>query len=299
MRRSEDACGGDHALFVGDTVYDSTVRVRRLPGPDEKVVGIEVVDAAGGVVTNAAVACARTGIPARLCSALGTDAAARACHDELVGLGVEADAETVEGAANRAVISLAADGEKQLVLVPGVRMYPSPEACRDLDLDGVAWVHTAVYDVAAAEVLRDRCAAAGIPWSIDLEPATFETGIEALAPHLKGAAVAFCNSRAAAAIGPDPSATLLSMGVAAVVRSDGAAGARWVTLAGEQRVSAPNSVVPVVDTTGAGDCLAGSFVGLMIETGDPAVSLRYAVRAASRSCGALGGHRSYPSREEM
>ncbi|ASR35598.1 hypothetical protein BAY61_11990 [Prauserella marina] len=291
-------------LFVGDSVYDTTVRVARLPGADEKVVGVEAIDAIGGVATNAAVACARAGSRARLVSVLGTDPAGRACAEQGAELGLEFLPEIVPGPANRAVISLAADGEKQLVLVPGARMYPTVETCRDLDLDGVAWVHTAVYDVEAAAVLSRRCADAGIPFSIDLEPATFPGGIGDLAPHLSGAAVAFCNSRAAEAItGADSAAgaeeVLFGMGVAAVVRTEGSGGASWCTREGTTTVPNPGDAPPVVDTTGAGDCLAGSFAALSVETGDPLTALRYAVRAASHSCSRLGGHRSFLTREEL
>ncbi|MEU3270966.1 carbohydrate kinase family protein [Saccharomonospora sp. NPDC006951] len=290
-------------LFVGDSVYDTTVRVARLPGADEKVVGVEAVDAIGGVATNAAVACARTGNRARLVSVPGTDPAGRACAEQGAELGLEFLPETVPGPANRAVISLAADGEKQLVLVPGARMYPTAGTCRGLDLRDVAWVHTAVYDIEAAAVLSSRCAEAGIPLSIDLEPATFPGGIGDLAPHLAGAAVAFCNSRAAQAItGSGPASAeevLFGMGVAAVVRTEGSGGASWCTPEGTTTVSNPGDAPPVVDTTGAGDCLAGSFAALSVETGDPLTALRYAVRAASHSCSRLGGHRSFLSREEL
>ncbi|WP_031465079.1 carbohydrate kinase family protein [Sciscionella sediminilitoris] len=287
------------ALFVGDTVFDTTIRVGHLPAADEKVVAAELADSIGGVVTNAAVACRRTGQPTRLVTAIGTDTASAECLAQGRELGIEFCPETLTGPANRAIIALAGDGEKQLMLAPGVRMYPSARRCADLSLEDVGWVHTAVYEPEAARVLLARCAESGVPWSIDLEPATFPSGITELAAQLDGAAVVFCNTRAAQAIGPDPLEVLLGMGVRAVVFTDGARGARWCTRTERFSVPAPADAPPIVDTTGAGDCLAGSFIGLYGESGDPKAALDYAVRAASRSCAVFGGHRSYASREEL
>src|SRR5919201_1969099 len=60
-------------LFVGDISWDTTVRLDRLPQRDEKTVVGELVDDAGGVVTNAASACAVAGVPTRLMVARGDD----------------------------------------------------------------------------------------------------------------------------------------------------------------------------------------------------------------------------------
>ncbi|MDJ1131481.1 carbohydrate kinase family protein [Streptomyces iconiensis] len=288
------------ALFVGDTVFDTTVRVDSLPAADEKVVSTHLTDALGGVVTNAAIACSRTGTPTTLVSSVGSDAAGRECVRQAEKAGVDFRPEVAAGPSSRAVITIAEDGEKHLVLVPGTRMYPSETMCRDLSLASVGWLHTAVYDPAAARAVIARCAGDGVPWSVDLEPATFTGGIETLAGHLDGAAAVFCNTRAAQAVGPAPERVLFGLGARAVVFTDGARGARWCTPGGAGvSVPLPRGQRPVVDTTGAGDCLAGSFVGMMLETGDPLESLRYAVTAASYSCSGFGAGSAYATRAEV
>lgn len=286
------------ALFVGDTSLDTTVRVDHLPVADEKVFATELTDSIGGVVTNAAIACLRTGAATRLVSCIGTDPAGVECLAQGQRLGIDFRPEIQQGPANRAIITVAQDGEKRLVLVPGSGMYPSTTTCEQIPLDDVAWVHTAAYEREAAGALVARCAEAGVPWSIDLEPATFGAGIESLAEHINGAAVVFCNARASRAIGPHSAEVLRDMGARAVVLTEGSRGARWHTA--EDTYTAPvPSDASVVDTTGAGDCLAGSFIGLFAETGDPRAALHYAVRAASRSCAMFGGHRSYVTRREL
>lgn len=301
-------CPAGTALFVGDTVFDTTVRVGSLPAADEKVVSADLTDALGGVVTNAALACSLTGAPTALVSAVGSDPAGRECVARAERAGMDFRPEVTDGRSSRAVITIAADGEKHLVLVPGARMYPSEEVCRTLPLAGTGWLHTAVYDPAAARTLLARCAESGVPWSVDLEPATFADGIGTLAGHLDGAATVFCNTHAAHAIGPAPERVLFGLGARSVVFTDGARGARWCTPGDPDDPDAPAHVVavpapadppPVVDTTGAGDCLAGSFVGMMLETGDPLAALRYAVTAASHSCSGFGAGSSYATRAEV
>lgn len=287
------------ALFVGDTVFDTTIRVDHLPDADEKVVGTELADSIGGVITNAAIACRKTGTATRLVSSIGTDPPSARCLEQGAALGIDFQPETLTGPANRSVIALAADGEKQLMLMPGAGMYPPVRTCEQLPLNDVEWVHTAVYEHEASRALLARCSREGIPWSLDLEPATFPTGIESLAAHIDGASVVFCNTRAAREIGECADEVLFGMGAQAVIHTDGAAGARWCTPESTRYVSAPREAGSVVDTTGAGDCLAGSFIGLFTETGDPITALRYAVRAASRSCAVFGGHRSYATRQEL
>ncbi|WP_405913410.1 carbohydrate kinase family protein [Streptomyces sp. NBC_00963] len=288
------------AVFVGDTVFDTTIRVGSLPAADEKVVSDHLTDSVGGVVTNAAVACSLTGTPTRLVSSVGTDVAGRECAAQAESLGLDFRPEVSAGASSRAVITIAEDGEKHLILVPGARMYPSEAVCRQLSLAHTGWLHTAVYDPEAARTVISRCAESGVPWSVDLEPATFPEGIETLADHIDGAATVFCNAHAARAIGPAAVRTLFELGARSVVFTEGSYGARWCAPGcAEVTVPVVRDTAPVADTTGAGDCLAGSFVGMMLDTGDPLESLRYAVTAASRSCSGLGGHPSYATRAEV
>jgi ribokinase len=284
------------ALFVGDVSLDLTMVVDHVPGPDEKVRASETVEAPGGVVANAAVACARTGAVVKALFQAGRDTTT-AVAAALAAAGVHAQIEGVAGRTCRAVIILDPHGEKRLLLDPGASMYPSREAVLQLDLTGVAWMHTAVYADAAA-ILIDRCRAAGVRWSLDLEPATFRDGIDALAAMIDGAAVVFCNDRAAAAIGGDAVAKLLAFGAKAVVRTRGALGARYVSADSDIHVAAPALDV-VRDTTGAGDCLAGWFIGETLAGHPPRMALEAAVMASALSCRALGAQASYPTRSDL
>jgi ribokinase len=188
------------ALFVGDVSLDLTLRIPRVPEPDEKLFVDAIAEAPGGVVANAAVAAARAGVAVRLLAHLGADPASDAVQARLADSGVGVETDAGEGALCRATILVDRDGEKRLLLYPGQSMYPTGAQIQDIDLRRVGWVHTAAYDIEAAALLAARCREAGIPWSVDLEPATFPDGIAVLEPVLRGGGTVFCNARAAASM---------------------------------------------------------------------------------------------------
>jgi ribokinase len=282
------------AVFAGDVSLDTTVVVDHVPEPDEKVHASALVEDVGGVVANAAIACRLAGARVALLAAFGDDLAGEICQSRLQTRGIEPYAVKRPGTTSRALITLDAHGEKRLVLATGVSLAPDERACLDVDLTDAAWLHTAAYDLAATTALIDRCRAAGIDWSLDLEPATLRDGLAPLRPCLDGASTVFVNSRAAAMLGSGPTGTLLALGVARVIYTLGAMGARLRSATDDVLVDAPISAEPVVDTTGAGDCLAGTFIAALCSGQQAVDALRQAVTAASLSCRQLGGPASYP-----
>ena len=285
------------ALFAGDIGLDLTALIQHPPAADEKVLATASLEDVGGVVSNASVACALAGAPARALVQVGPDAAGEQAVAALGQRGVEIAAGRAEGGATgRALILIDQTGEKRLVLVPGSSIYPSVEQVRAAPLDDVRWLHTALYDVEAAALLVERCRRAGIPWSIDLEPATLQDGLAAVAPCLAGAEVVLVNSRAAAVLGSDPTGRLHDLGVSNVVLTAGARGAEWCSRTHRAHVPAPVAPGAIVDTTGAGDALAGWLVARLLLGDPPAEALREAVAAATLSCAAAGAQRSYPRR---
>lgn len=283
------------ALFVGDCSRDTTFVVDHLPEPDEKVHADTFVEGPGGVVANAAVAAARAGAQVRLLVRTGDDPAGAEIVAALRDAGVAVDAEPAAGPTCRVVTVLEGDGEKRLLLAEGVSMYPSAEAIAALDLGGVGWVHTAAYGD-AAPALAARCRATGIPWSVDVEPATLAAGEARIGPVLDGAAVIFCNARAIAALGREGAARLFAHGVGAIVLTQGPLGATLLRPDGSRERTPAPPAPPVRDTTGAGDCLAGWIVAARLRGASLEAALADAVVAATMSCAGLGAQTSYPTR---
>lgn len=287
-----------HALFVGDASLDMIIVADHMPSPDEKVHVDNVIEAAGGVVTNAAVACAHANADVMACFPVGDDEAADILVSKLRHHRVNTSIEKLPGRTCRVVILVEPHGEKRLLLDPGIAMYPSRTAVEELDLMNVAWVHTAVYGEAAHDLI-ERCRSEGIPWSIDLEPATFPNGIASLSQCIYGAAVVFCNDRAAGRIGGNTAERLLAMGTKSVVRTQGPKGASYFSASGETISIAPPPLPAIIDTTGAGDCLAGWFIAETLHGEGPHHALTRAVVAATLSCASLGAQSSYPEHSEV
>ena len=285
------------ALFFGDVTLDRTLVVDHVPAPDEKVHVERAFDSAGGVVCNAAVACALAGVPATFVCSVGDDPTAAQVLALLEERGVSVAADAVAGATSRVTIILESHGEKRLLLDPGASFYPSVETAEALDLEGMRWVHTAVYGDAAVPLVR-RCRQAGIPWSLDLEPATFAAGIDPCLPLIDGAELVLCNDKAAAMLGGDAAERLLAWGARGVVRTMGSGGARYRAdgVDVHARVAA---AVDVLDTTGAGDCLAGWMIAGALQGVDIGERLRLAVSAAAFACTAYGAQSSYPARADV
>ncbi|MDT5151969.1 MAG: ribokinase [Mycobacterium sp.] len=287
------------ALFAGDVSLDTTTVVDHVPEPDEKVHASALVEDVGGVVANAAIACCLAGSPVALLATFGADLAGTTCRALLRQRGVALRTADGRGTTSRALITLDSQGEKRLVLAAGASIYPDELTCRDANLGDVTWLHTAVYDLVGAALLVSRCRAAGVRWSLDLEPATLREGLDPLRPCLDGATTVFVNARAAALLGDAPTDALFAAGVAQVVYTLGALGARLHTVDRHTVVDPTALPGPVVDTTGAGDCLAGTYVAGLLLGRDPVGALQHAVAAASLSCCRLGGPASYPAPAEV
>lgn len=283
------------ALFCGDIAFDVSLRVPRLPDPDQKTHAFENLVSAGGVAANSAVACARQGVATALLAVVGDDVLGAYATDFLAARGVDVTGvTTTPGMTAVSVCTLAEDGEKRLVYTSSVSQSPPPERLREAELDGVDWVHTSCLDPEAAAVLAERARAAGIPMSIDLEPAALAHGTKALAPALHGAEVVFLNESVTASIG-DVHAFSAQHRLKSVVRTRGLRGAVLTDGSGEITVT-PSPTDRIIDTTGAGDCLAGVYIARSLSGADPHSALRAAVASATYACGHLGAQGGYPDR---
>ncbi|MGU3502348.1 carbohydrate kinase family protein [Mycobacterium sp. C31M] len=288
-----------YVLFVGDAGLDTTVQFFRLPGPDEKVVADALAEGPGGVVANAAVAAARAKARVRFYTSVGYDAAGRSLPEQLAAEGIEIHVDISSQQTCRAIILIDGGGEKRLFLSPDAAMYPSAESVSAIDLDESAWVHTAAYDHQGTTLLLSRCRSRGVPVSIDLEPATMPTGFADVEGWLGDCHTVFVNERARALIGPDAVARILATGADEVVETLGEQGIRFHTRTSTIEVAPPDLDRPVVDTTGAGDALAGWHAARRA-SGDGAVeALNVAVAAASLSVRRAGGITSYSTSEEV
>jgi len=289
-------------LFAGDITWDQAFRLTHLPAADEKLHASGFAEGLGGVACNAAVAAARAGAGVALLAAIGDDAPAQTARALLAAEGVLSWLAPHPGPTCRVVTLVEPHGEKRLVLYPGVSLYPGPDDVALIDWREIGHLHTAIYGP-AGRALVAAARQAGRSWSLDLEPATFAAGIGTLAAEIDGAQAVFVNDRAAAAIGGDAAAVLGGMGAHRVIRTRGAAGASLHETGGNGRATslavAPPPGIDIVDTTGAGDCLAGWYLAGTARGQTPFAALEAAVTAATFSCSHPGTQPGFPTLREF
>jgi ribokinase len=285
-------------LVVGDAGLDLTVTVDHRPGTDEKVLARAAERGPGGVAANTAVAAAQLGMPTRLVARVGADAFGT---EVLAGLkarhlDVSLVAVDRESATYYSIALVDPSGEKALVVIPGPGLYPSLEQVDGVSLARVNWIHTVPYAPSVAARLAARARTKGIRVSVDLEPATLDAGLQGLEPILRSADTVFVNTRAVAALGgneTDVIEALRSLHVSVVVLTRGEAGCRvWN---GSQILSIPAFPVRTIDTTGAGDSFAASYICARLWDYGMGDAAEFASVAAGISCTGLGAQSALPA----
>jgi ribokinase len=112
---------------VGSINLDLVARVERLPRAGETLTGTDFERFPGGKGANQAVAAAKLGARVKMIGAVGADAFA---DDALAGLrhaGVELHLQS-EDVTGTALILVAADGENQIVVIPGANAQVRPQS---------------------------------------------------------------------------------------------------------------------------------------------------------------------------
>ena len=253
---------------VGSINLDLVARVERLPRAGETVAGSSFERFPGGKGANQAVGAARLGARVRLVGAVGDDPLAAEALAGLVDAGVELELKR-EGTTGIAVILVAADGENQIVVVPGANAHVAP-----VSPGGAVLCQLEVPDdvvVAAARGASFFALNASPARRIDIEP---DLLIVNRLEH-----------------------EVVSRGrlVAVTYGADGAAlfeGGVEVARAAPPRVDA-------VDGTAAGDAFAACLVVSLLEGRERSEALRRACAAGALAASALGAQPSLPAAERL
>lgn len=294
-------------VVLGSVNADLYVHVQRIPAPGETISGTGGIVRPGGKGANQAVAAARLGWPTRFAGRIGSDAVAGPLRAELTTAGVDVRLlEAVDHPTGQAVIMLTPTGENSIIVVPGANA-----AWDTIDDTTAARIRSAgmlllqrevpePVNLAAAQVAR----AAGVPVVLDAGgtlgplPSPLLECVDVLSPNrselhaLTGLPTDTTEEVRAAA------SSLLAKGVAEVLVKLGADGS---ALFGPDRepLLCPAHQVPVVDTTGAGDCFTAAFaVGRLSGQPQPA-ALRWASAAAAVCVQRLGAMPAMPTAVEV
>ena len=285
---------------VGSINADLTVNVERHPTPGETLLGSGGGITAGGKGANQACAAARLGAPVALVGAVGTDSNAIPATALLREAGVDlTHVEEVTEVTGLAVITVAANGENTVQVVPGANAL--------VDADFVSR-HAEPVEAAEVVLLQGEIPADGFARAVELARGRVVINLAPVVDVPREALLAadplMANEHEAGLIldqlGYDSTGTpedlarrLKDAGFASVVLTLGAAGA--LVADDDALTHIPSPQVEAVDTVGAGDSFAGAFCARIIEGDTIVEASTYACRVGAFSVTRPGAQPSYPT----
>lgn len=277
-------------VVVGSLNLDLVVRTDRHPAPGETVSGSDYQEFPGGKGLNQAVAAARAGGRVAIVGAVGTDPAGDRLREVVRAEGIDDRwLISVAGVATgRASITVDADGENSIVVVPGANAGATWPAADSPDATVIlGQLEVPMGTVAAAFAHGRSCGSTTI-----LNPSP--------ARPLDPDVLALCslvvpNEHEIAMLGG--ASRLFDSGVETVVTTLGGDGIR-VERRGDAR-SLPSFPVSPIDTTGAGDAFCGNLATQLATGSDLDSALTWASAAGALATTTPGAVPSLPRHDRV
>jgi ribokinase len=252
---------------VGSANLDLIARVERLPRPGETLTDATFARAPGGKGANQAVGAARLGAAVRFVGAVGEDDFAEPALSGLREAEVELEVER-RGETGIALIVVAADGENQIVVVPGANSTVDAIGRGNVLCQLEIPVETVRANADAADWF---CLNAAPAKPIDVEPDLLIVNRYEYEVNSRGKLVA------------------LTLGEEGAVLLEN----------GEEVARATPPRVTAVDGTAAGDAFTACLVVSHLEERDWVEALRRACAAGSIAASRLGAQPSLPTAAEV
>jgi ribokinase len=285
---------------VGNICLDTTFGLSHLPQPGETVNGRLTAEGLGGKGANQAVAAARVGADVRLHAAIGSDAVA----DQLIGTLVQdLSAQYLtrtELASDRSTILVDQAGENVVISAVGCAAAFDP---REILVPQLRAGDTLLMQGNLSREVTQACLTqakrCGLYTIFNPSPLGPQTAVDFSSVDLL---IANRTEATALAATPDMAeaiAKLVQLGAASVIVTLGADGCLVQQMAEDAPLHIPGLTVTARDTSGAGDCFAGTVAGLL-SLGKPLTpAIAVAMEAAALAVCRHGTVASFPSRAEM
>ncbi len=244
-------------------------KVERLPRPGETLTGATLERIPGGKGANQAVGAARLGAHVRMVGCVGADPSAEEALAGLREAGAELDVREVDAPTGVAIILVAADGENQIVVVPGANAKVG-----GFSVAGNVLCQLEIPDAAVNE------ARAQADWlCVNAAPARL---------LLVDADLVVANRYEAEVVGKQRLLALTLGEEGAVLLEDG-----------KEVVRAKPPHVEAVDGTAAGDAFTACLVVSLLEEREPEEALRRACAAGAIAASRFGAQPSLPTAHEV
>lgn len=285
-------------VVVGSINADLTINVERHPLPGETLLGTGGRITPGGKGANQAVAAARLGSEVFLVGAVGEDAHAKDATNLLIDAGVDLNAvEISPKPTGLAIITVAADGENNVMVVPG--------ANGDVGA-GVVDKHAALVAGADLVLLQGEIPADGFARAVELAKGRVVVNLAPVIDvdrnALRRADPLIVNEHEAQLVlgkksSPETCAKELLREFPSVVVTLGAEGALVGDAEGIVRVASPS--VTSVDSVGAGDAFTGALCHRLLAGDSLVEAATFAARVGAFSVTRPGAQPSYPDYSQL
>jgi len=279
---------------LGSINVDNVYRLPVLPRPGETLAATDHQTGLGGKGVNQSIAALRAGAEVVHIGAIGQGDAW--IEGQLTRHGVSLDAiERVAVGTGHAIVAVDGAGENQIIIFSGANLAQSPariEAALASARPGEILLlqNETSHQVEAAQIARSR----GMRVFYSAAPFALDP-LRAVLGHITHLLV---NAGEAEALVAATGIALTELPVQAVIVTRGSQGAEWIS-AGREPIFTPAFVVDPVDTTGAGDCFAGSLAAALDLGMDPAQAMRFAAAAAALQVTRAGAAEAMPARAEV
>ena len=285
---------------VGSLNADHRVRLSRIPGAGETILGSDIVVGAGGKGANQAVAASRAGAAATMIGACGDDADGDVVRAALTSQGVDSrHVHIVKGArTGRALITVDDDGGNAIVVSPGANArLTEPDVSAGLGHMAAGDILLLQLETPEPMVRHAARTAADAGGVVVLNAAPEPASIDGLFDHVDVLVVNEHELAGIAGLLPNQDADDISLLAAAsgasVVCTAGADGADVWHRGRIHHIDAPH--VEAVDTTAAGDTFIGYLAaGLAMDAADLVGASETAVNAAAMAVTREGAIDSIP-----
>ncbi|MFC1547232.1 ribokinase [Candidatus Neomarinimicrobiota bacterium] len=294
-------------VVVGSSNTDMVIKMDRLPGPGETLIGGEFIMAAGGKGANQAVAAARLGGDVTFVARVGKDIFGQQALDgfrqeEIFTDLILRDERYPSGVA---LIFVDQGGENSIGVASGANVQLSIEdvaaarteleAAKVLLLQLETPIETVQYAARTANEMGVKVILNPAP-ARDLDDELLGN-ISVLTPNETEAELLSGVSITDDATAREAAARLKQRGIENVIITLGAKGAIVITDEGVQQI--PSKEVKAVDTTAAGDAFNGALAFALAADKSLEEAVRFANLAGALSATRMGAQPSMPTLEEL
>jgi sugar/nucleoside kinase (ribokinase family) len=273
-------------LFVGMTTLDFIYLAEALPHPNQKIVAIDALTAAGGPATNAAVAFQALGNQALLLSVLGRHPITQLIRADLEALGLQLwdlAPDSIASPPVSSIIVTQATAERAVISINATRLLADPTGFNWEQLLPIEIVLIDGHQLAVSAVVAAQAREAGIP--VVLDGGSWKPGLETILGQVDYAICSANFQTPACASTAEIWDYLSDCGIQHIAITRGEQPIAYLSQG--QRGQIPVPTIDAVDTLGAGDILHGAFCHFILSLDFP-TALGQAAQVAAHACESFG-----------